>query len=295
MVALTQKSIQATVVLGEGDFGQAGQNQIVLPILRSTVDINLAGGSAMGVMDMSIYGMTLSQMNTLSTLGMVITQQRRNSITVDVGDEGSTLATIFQGQIINAYPDMNGMPDVPFRIYAGAGLLEALAPVKPISIRGGAEVAAILSGLAIQMKLRFENNGVNVRMPNQYYSGSARDQAQAIVADAGIEWNAGVNGVLAIWNAGQSRGGTVIEVSKTTGMVTYPSYTSKGIMVRTKFNPLMGLGSRIKVQTDLKLYPADGEFVINGLNHHLACQVPNGPWFSDIQASPPGSGAYFTP
>lgn len=295
MALLTQKSIQATIVIGEGDFGEAGQNQITLPVLRSTVDITYAGGSAMGMMDMSIYGMTLSQMNALSTLGMVYTQKRRNSVTVDVGDEGSTLATVFQGQIINAYPDMNGMPDVPFRIYAGAGLLDALAPVKPISVRGGADVAALLSGLAIQMKLRFENNGVKARMPNQYYSGSARDQAQAIVRDAGLEWNGGANGVLAIWNAGQSRGGTVIEVNKDTGMVTYPNYTANGILLRTKFNPLMGLGSKIKVTTDLKLYPADGEFVVYGLNHHLSCQVPNGPWFSDLQACPPGSGAFLTP
>lgn len=293
-MALVQRELKFIFVLGEGDFGQTGQNQLEISGLRATVDVIYAGGNAMGTLDAAVYGMSLSHMNALSTLGMIYTQKRRNSVTVLAGNKVDGMGTVFQGQIINAWPDMNGMPDVPFRVSAGTGLLDALAPSQTISVRGGADVATLLSGLAVQMGLRFENNGVSVKMPNQYYAGSARSQVQAIVRDSGIEWNAGANGVLAIWNAGQSRGGSTILVSKNTGMISYPTYTSNGIMLRNLFNASMGLGSRIKVETTLKLYPADGEFVVYGLNHHLDCRVPRGRWFSDVQAAPPGSGP-FTP
>lgn len=293
-MALVLRELKFIFVLGEGEFGESGQNQLEISGLRATTDIIYSGGNGMGTIEAAIYGMSLSHMNQLSTLGMIYTQKRRNSLTVLAGDQVGGMATVYQGQIINAWPDMNGMPDVPFRVTGGAGLLDALAPAQTISIRGGADVATILSGLAVQMKLRFKNNGVSVKMPNQYYAGSARSQAQAIVRDAGIEWNAGANGEMVIWNAGQSRTEAAILVSKTTGMVGYPSYTSNGIMLRNVFNASMGLGSRIKVETTLKLYPASGEFVVYGLNHHLDCRVPRGRWFSDVQAAPPGSGP-FTP
>lgn len=291
-MSFVQRLLQATFVLGEGSFGSTGSNQIDLPALRTTADVIYAGGNAMGTLEMAIYGMTLSQMNQLSTLGMIYTQKRRNSITLTAGDATSGMATVFQGTITNAWPDMQAAPDVPFRVEGHTGLIGALAPATSTSISGTADVATLLSGLAVQMNMRFENNGVSVKLPNPYYSGSARSQALAIVRDAGIEWNGGNNGVLAIWNAGQARGGTSIMLSKETGLDGYPSYTSNGIMLRALFNPSMGLGSKVTVQSDLT--PACGDWIVYGLNHHLDCMVQKGRWFSDIQAAPPGSGP-FTP
>lgn len=298
-MAFVKRVIKATFVLGEGSFGDTGSNQVDLPVLRTTADVVYAGGNAMGTLEMSIYGMTLSQMNQLSTLGMIYTQQRRNSVTITAGEEDdsgasvSGMATVFQGTIRNAWPDMQGAPDVPFRVSAATGLIDAIAPATSISVSGTADVATLLSGLAVQMKLRFENSGVSVKLANPYYSGSARSQALAIVQDAGIEWNAGANGVLAIWTAGQSRNGAPILISKETGMDGYPSYTSNGILMRTLFNPPLGLGNSIEIKTDLKL-PYAGKWSVYGLNHHLDCMVPRGRWFSDIQAAPFGSGV-FTP
>lgn len=293
-MALARRMLKTTFVLGTGDFGTQGQNQLAVSGLRTSLDVVYAGGNAMGTANMAIYGMTLSHMNELSTLGMVYTQKRRNSVTVEAGNDDDGYATVFQGTITNAWPDMQSMPDVPFRVTAATGMIDALAPSSPISVKGGSDAATLLSGLAVKMGLRFENNGVTAKLSNAYYPGSARSQAQAIVRDAGIEWNAGTNGVLAIWNPGQNRGGTVVLISKETGMVTAPIYTSNGIMVRTLFNPSLGLGTKIHVETILKLYPATGDFVVYGLNLSLDALVPRGRWFADVQAAPPGSGP-FTP
>jgi hypothetical protein len=292
-MAFDQRIIKATFVLGEGTFGETGSNQLDLPPLRTTADMIYAGGAAMGTLEMAIFGMTLSQMNQISTLGFVYTQQRRNSITVSAGDATAGMATVFQGTIRNAWPDLQGAPDVPFRVSAATLLLNAIAPATTISVNGSADAANLLSGIATLMGLRFENNGVSVKLTNGYYSGSARTQALAIVKDAGIEWNAGANGVLAIWPAGQSRSGAPVLVSKDTCMDGYPTYTSNGVLLRTLFNPNIGLGGSITITTDLKL-PYAGNWSVYGLNHHLDSMVPKGRWFSDIQAAPFGSGV-FTP
>ena len=56
------------------------------------------------------------------------------------------MATVFIGTILNAWPDMAGAPDVPFRVSAAVGMVNALAPAKTISIKGGEDAATALSG-----------------------------------------------------------------------------------------------------------------------------------------------------
>lgn len=293
-MSFLQRKLNSTFVLGTGNFGTQGQNQLDLSGLRTSADVIYAGGLGAGTLDLAIYGMTLSHMNQLSTLGLVYTQIRRNSITLEAGDDENGMATVFQGTILNAWPDMNGMPNVPFRVSAQVQMVNAIKPSKTISIKGGADVATILSGLATQMDAKFENNGVSVKLQNVYYSGTAFEQAQQIVQHAGIEWNGAQNGTLAIWNPGQKRGGTSILLSKDTGMVGYPTATSNGIAVRCLWNPSIGLGTTIKVQTSLALNSGTGEFTVYGLDHHLDAYTPNGRWFSNIKAAPPGMGP-FTP
>jgi hypothetical protein len=293
-MTFVQRKLKSTFVLGTGNFGAQGQNQLELSGLRSSADVIYAGGLGAGTLDLAIYGMTLSHMNQLSTLGMVYTQIRRNSITLDAGDDTNGMATVFQGTILNAWPDMNGMPNVPFRVSAQVQMVNAIAPSKTISIKGTGDVATILSGLATQMGIKFENNGVQVKLQNVYYSGTAFEQAQQIVQHAGIEWNAAAGGTLAIWNSGKSRGGTAILISKDTGLVRYPTATSNGISLSVLWNPSIGLGTLIKVTTSLALNSGTGEFTVYGLDHHLDAYTPGGRWFSDIKAAPPGTGP-FTP
>jgi hypothetical protein len=293
-MSFVHRKLKSTFVLGTGNFGEQGQNQLELSGLRTTSDVIYAGGLGVGTLDLAIYGMTLSHMNQLSTLGMVYTQIRRNSITLEAGDDENGMATVFQGTILNAWPDMNGMPNVPFRVSASVMMVNAIAPSKTISIKGGADAATMLFGLATQMKVKFENNGVNVKLQNAYYAGTAFEQAQQIVQHAGIEWNGAQNGTLAIWNPGQGRGSTSILISKDTGLVRYPTATSNGIALSVLWNPSIGLGTKIKVKTSLALNSGTGEFTVYGLDHHLDEDVPNGRWFSDIKAAPPGLGP-FTP
>jgi len=287
-VAFVERAINVTFKLGQGQFGGSGADTVTLSGLRVSSKIIKAGGPSMGTAQLQVYGMTLSQMNKLSTLGMQITLQRKNTLLVEAGDADVGMATVFVGTIYNAWVDMQGAPEVPFHVEAHVGLFEAIAPAKPSSFTGSADVATIMSGLATQMGLKFENNGVSIKLANPYFWGSARDQAMACAEAAGLRSSWIIdNGTLAIWNPGQPRGQQVPLISADTGMELSPTYTSKGIMVKTLFNPSIGYGSKIKVESSLT--PANGEWVVYSLDHDLDAKFPGGQWHSTIGAARPGS------
>jgi hypothetical protein len=134
------------------------------------------------------------------------------------------------------------------------------------------------------MGLAFENSGVTGKLSNPYFPGSARSQAQACARAAGISMIID-NGKLAIWPKNGSRNGAVPLISPQTGMIGYPSYTALGIMLKTLFNPSIGFGGKIKVQSELPA--ACGEWAVYSLDHDLEAMMPNGRWFSTVMAYNP--------
>lgn len=288
-MAFIERLINVTFVLGEKTFGDTGSNQVKLTGLRVGAKISRAGGPAMSTAAIDVYGMTLDKMNQLSTLGLIATTQRRNTVMVEAGDSNG-MATVFVGTITNAWPDFAGVPDVPFRVEAHTGLIDAVAPTEPKSFPQPTDAGTILAGIATLMGVPFENNGVSVILPPTYLSGSLRNQALAVVQAAGITWNGIEDGTLAIWNPGTARGGEAPLISKDTGLRGYPSFTSNGIALETLFNPAIGFGKKIVVQSSLPA--ACGTWAVYDLNHDLSSITHDGPWFSNLQAAPLGLGPF---
>ena len=74
-------------------------------------------------------------------------------------------------------------------------------------------------------------------------------EGYAAVKAAGIEWNCGENGTVAIWpKGGHRQTPTVPIISPRTGQVGYPAFAQLGIKVRTLFNPAIVHGSQIKIE-----------------------------------------------
>lgn len=284
-MSFAKRRISLTFQLGEGSFGTDGSDSVKIDGQRITATINKAGGPSMGTAVFEVYGMTLEQMNKLSTLGMMPTLVRRNTVIVEAGTDETGISSIFVGTITNAWAQFEAMPDVAFHVEAHTGLLEAVQTAKPSSFTGPTDIATIMSGLASTMGLSFENSGVTGQLASPYFSGSARDQAKACALKAGINWIID-DTTLAIWPRGGQRGGAVPLINADTGMVGYPSYTSKGVRVETEFNRNIGYGSPVEVQSALT--PANGRWIVYMLTHDLESEAPNGAWFSTIEAARPG-------
>lgn len=277
-------NIQVTLSPETSPVGQSrtfagGGDTVVLSGLRTSCKIAKAGGLSDSTMDLKVWGLTKSLMDQLSTLGLQINLIPKNRIVVTAGDAVNGMGTVFDGYILAAYSDFQGAPDVPFVISAQTNPVYAVIPAAVSSFPAPVDVATAMSGFATLMGLKFENNGVATKLPPSYFWGSVKSQMQDCARAAGIDFIVD-NGVLAIWPKNGSRGGAIPLLSPKTGMVGYPTYTAYGIMVKTLFNPSIGFGSKIKVESSLAA--ASGEFTVYMLDHDLESQLPKGSWFSMV-------------
>lgn len=292
---ITERLLRATFVLAGGKtFKESGQSNVVVEGLRINAKIVKAGGPSMGTVQLQAFGITLSIMNQLSTLGMLVTTVQRNSVTLEAGDATNGMAVVFEGTITAAWPDFQGMPNTALLVEAHTGLADAVTPTKPTSINGSGDVATLMSGFAAQMGLTFENSGVTGKLSNPYFPGSVRDQAFACAKAAGISISLDDPGKLAIWPKLGARGGAVPLISKDTGLVKFPEYTAQGIKFSVVFNPSITFGGKVQIKSQLfdsnnnpLASPADGIWAVFKLDHDLSCRAPNGPWFSNIEAYNP--------
>ena len=168
------------------------------------------------------------------------------------------------------------MPEVCFRISAvpGGGYW-AVKPTEPITHQGSQSAPDMLSQLAGQMGLKFENNGVTAKLVNPYYPGNPWTQAWRIAKHAGAEMWVD-RGTMAIAPGGQARGGDTITVSPSTGMIGYPMFREAAIIVRHEWNAAFAPGKQIQVTSDLT--PACGTWRIRQMLIELEALVPKGKW-----------------
>ena len=245
-----------------------------------------AGNNSMASCDMIIYGMTLADMNSISTLGQIFGKQNKDKMDVYAGDSVSGMSHLYSGEIWTAYSDYQGGPNVPFHISAFAGAGAAAQIVKPTSVnQKSVDVGGLMGQLAGQAGLSFENNGVSVNIAYPYLPGSARKQIQLLANHANIHF-AIDRGILAIWPNNGSRSATAT-VSPTTGLVGYPSWAQEGIRLKMIYSPNLSVGGQITVSGS-QITPANGTWTITRLEHSLQCLTPNGEWFSNVQGSRQG-------
>jgi hypothetical protein len=291
-MTLARRKLRVTITLAAIN-GQAplpfpnsgGADTVTLEGYRMSAEILHAGGPSDGTLDLVIYGASRSTMNRLATLGVKFNTVPSNLIVLEAGDDKSGMSTVFTGYILSATADFNASPDVGFFMSAHTLAPQAVDPAEASSFRGSADVATMMAGFARLMGLKFENNGITTKLSNAYFSGSVKTQAQECAEAAGIFWNHGEGGTLAIWPKGGARGGAIPLISPQTGMIGYPTYSNMGVDVRTLYNPSIGFGGKVQVQSSLG--PACGIFPVYGLQHRLACEMPDGPWFSTVNCYNP--------
>lgn len=299
-MSFTQRLMNFTFTLADKNgtqtnFSGTNKNTVTLSGLRASCKFLKAGFPQMGGAQMRIYGMTLSIMNDLSTLGQRLFLQPPNTVLVEAGDS-SGLGIVFWGVIQNAYIDFSAAPDVAFQVEAWTEANFAVLPTLPTSINGSADVVTILQGLANAANMSFENNGVaNVQIPSLYLWGPVLKQIHDIADQVKNVVNVDIVGdapggklVLTLKNG--HREGIVPLISADTGMIGYPSYTPNGIMVRTLYNRNVSFLKPIIVQSKF-LPAANRQWVVFGLDHDLDTMFPNGRWDSNIQAYDPTTGS----
>jgi hypothetical protein len=278
------RKLQFSFQLDSGQFSGAN-NTVTLDGHRATALITKAGLASMGGAEVTIYGMRDDQMAQLSTLGLIPSLIKRNTITIKAGDDVNGMSQVFQATIFQGWQDFSGAPDSCFRVTCFAGLIEAVTPIAASSYPGRVDAAQVMSDLAKTMNLKFENNGVSAILTNPYWPGTARQQVVKVAEAGNFNWVID-NGTLAIWPIGGSRAGSIPLISADTGLVGYPTFYSLGINVKTLFNPAIVYGSQVQVQSILKA--ASGTWIVKTLSYDLSADTPSGDWFQTMECSPIG-------
>lgn len=289
-----------------------GSSEVAIPTgLQASVRLLNAGLYSMPHCQVTIWGLTQSIMNDLSTLGVVVNLQPANPITVFASDNDDQPSEVFRGEIWQAIPDYNRQPEAPIWIDAYGGLGIATPGSDGQGYTGDVDVVGALRQLCQQAGYAFEPNGVTgVSLKDQYLYGSPRDRILTLL---GAIQTRGISGAfveaktVAIWPQKGSRsnvGGVPIIAAGTTAspgtMIGYPSYTNAGLNVRCLYNPTIRFGAQIQIKTSLPLTStnvpalpsADGLWTVQGLSHELDSQISGGKWETVIEATRAG---YSTP
>ncbi len=287
-MSFTKRHIDLEFQLGQGSFSGTSQNTVEVTGLQCSATISKAGGWSNSTLDLRVWGLPLSVMNDLSTLGKPLPAIRNNVITVKPhsDDTGETPTVAFIGVIQQAWADMGGIPDSIFTVQATSGFFEQLRPLPPTSVRGPADVAQIMASLAKQMEMNFENSGVQIQSPTIYLSGSGKQQATQLMDAAKINMIID-NSTLAIWPRGGVRNPQatpiLIAPAPDGNMVGYPTWTANGLVIKNLYDININYGCAIRVDCDIT--PANGLWSPYKIDHTLESETPDGQWFTMAEAS----------
>lgn len=279
-----RKALKFIITLGTGKFGSSSNDRITLQGYRATADIDKAGGMMMSTLRARIFGVRLEDMNAITTLQWKPGTLIPNTVEVFAID-GDRETLVFGGNIINAWGDYHGMPDVFLHIQAQAAYFNGLFSAKPRSFKGSVDVATIMGQIASEMGYAFENNGVNVKLSDVYLPNTNLEQARDLARAAGIDLYVD-DKVLAITPRNGPRGQDIPLIGADSGLVGYPTFDGIGVNFFAIFNPAVTFGGRVKLETDVTR--AAGEWVVTSVAHRLESEKPGGAWFSRIRGNSNG-------
>jgi hypothetical protein len=288
-MSFVQRLVNSQFTLSSGNFQESGTNQVSLSGYRTSCRITKSG-TVQQTMTLRVWGMSLSLMNQLSTLGMVITNGYipKNMVTVTAGDAGGAMNTVFQGTITNAWANLSTPGDASFDVEATGALSAATQTIPATSYQGSADVPTIMQKFASQGGWTFENNSVTAKLADPYFHGSLLSQIQECAQAANI-YTVIDNGTLCILPSGKNRTTNdtpLISATSEPPMVGYPSYTPQGIIVSSVYNPAIKFFGLVQVDSILKL--SVEKWAVNGIDYALDSLLPQGEWKSTFQCYDPG-------
>ena len=283
-----QKILKFIITLGDHTFNGGDNDQVTFEGYRSIVEIDNGGGAQTATLRAKIYGVSQSDMLSITTLQWLHNSTTYNTIDVFAVD-GSTQTLVFTGMIVNAWGDYANVPDVFLNIQANHTYEDALLPATCRSYPGLIPVTQIMQDIANAMGLNFESNGVTTLIRDEYLSGTNRLQAQQLAHDAGLGLFFDLN-TLAITSSPTTPrlDYTPPLVSSQTGMIGYPTLDVFGVWFQTIFNPSIVFGKTVTLQTNVP--QAAGRWFVTNIQHKLDCEKPGGQWMSLVRAYSTASG-----
>ena len=282
MGSFTNKTIQVVMAMAEGVF-QNGANQITVEGLPTTVDIQKQGGDERPSCTVTIGNLNIDVVKQLTTLSFRPLQRFKNQITVNAGEVGKQLQTIFIGDFENAYGEFQNAPTMNLMVKAIAAQHGALMATPATSVDGTEQVAKLMEQWAVEAGCTLENKGVNASVKNVVYRGSPVDKAKTLARDVGIDLIID-DGKFVITPNGQPVDGNAVLIDPKHGLLGYPAFSNDGIEFNMIFDPNVKIGGLVKIESIVPR--ASGIWKVTKITTKLEAYVPNGgSWNSSVSAT----------
>ena len=282
MGSFTNKTIQVVMAMAEGVF-QNGANQITVEGLPTSVDIQKQGGDERPSCTVTIGNLNIDVVKQLTTLSFRPLQRFKNQITVNAGEVGKQLQTIFIGDFENAYGEFQNAPTMNLMVKAIAAQHGALMATPATSVDGTEQVAKLMEQWAVEAGCTLENKGVNASVKNVVYRGSPVDKAKTLARDVGIDLIID-DGKFIITPNGQAVDGNAVLIDPKHGLLGYPAFSNDGIEFNMIFDPNVKIGGLVKIESIVPR--ASGIWKVAKITTKLEAYVPNGgSWNSSVSAT----------
>lgn len=279
--SFTKKQIRVGMALYKGE----QKRTLVYEGVETHVSIEKPGEPDENKAIIEMYNLSMDAMRDMTTLSFKPLQSKKNLVVIFAGDETEGMIQCFAGEIQTAYADFSGAPTIKMHIEAAAGSYPSLKASPPIAVKGSQTAASLIEQFAKESGYTFVNNGVTSSVKNAVLNGDPITKMKTVAHMVGCEIIIDDNVVkIQPYNKGLDEGNAVL-MSKDSGMLGYPTFTSEGIKLRALYNPDLQLGGMVEVKTVVP--GAEGTWKITKLSHSLVANS-NAPadWFSEVEASP---------
>lgn len=279
--SFSRKQIRVELDLYKGE----QKRHLVYEGLETHVAVEKPGEPDQNKCTVEIYNMSMDAMRDMTTLAFRPLQSKNNTIAVYAGDEINGMSQCFAGEVQTAYADFSGAPTIKMHIEAAAGAYAALKASGPIAVNGTENAADLIQQFAKEAGYSFRNNGVSAQVKNAVLNGSPIQKARSVAGMVGCELIIDDNTVIIQpFDKGLDAGNATL-MSKDSGMLGYPTFTSDGISLKCLYNPDLQLGGMVEVKSVVP--GAEGTWKITKLSHSLVANANSpGDWFSAVEASP---------
>lgn len=275
-----QRRLEVRLTLHSGTFAN-GQNTKVINALAINCSIQKLGPPDFAKADVTIRGMSLEDMEQLTTLAFWPLYTWRNYVNIFAGDDINGLTQVFAGSIVWANADFSSSPEVSFKLHAEVGFWGRVTAQGPNVINGSQDAASFISSQAAKAGLAFTNEGCSSTLSKgSVFNGSPIEQARQAAEQIGAELIIDDDEMILLPEGGR-REGQMFLLSENSGLLGYPSISQQGVECRAIFNPNFQFARCFELQTVVP--KATGIWRIIKLTHKLSANDPkDGSWESQL-------------
>ncbi|WKT00541.1 hypothetical protein NYR30_04435 [Gallibacterium salpingitidis] len=291
-MSFNKKRLKVTLYLGEKgkSFDDNGKNTVVLENFRVSAMVQSGNGSgASPTAKIMIWGLGKNIINQVTKIHWNTEQSQLNSIKLEADNGDGVYHVVYQGTISFAYPNFGSAPEHILTIDSVTALNHQVLPTQPTSHNGSADVADMIKTLCDSMGMKFENNGVNIKLSNPYLPQTALEKVRQICESANISMYLDKD-TIAIALKDQPRKTKIAVLSPNTGLIGYPVPNLQGITLKALYDQSVIFGGLIEIK-DSQIEMANGQWRVFGITYYLESELPSGRWEMEIQAASPTGGA----